>query len=107
MPDEHQSNEISDDPQPEFDPNQPMVYQIRVKSHLDSDWTDWFEGLNITLEKTGHTLLTGPVVDQAALYGLLKKIRDLGMLLISVNYLEPSASTTFGSDQVDTVDDQP
>jgi hypothetical protein len=56
---------------------------------LDSDWTDWFEGLTITLEKTGHTLLTGPVVDQAALHGLLKKIRDLGMSLISVNRLEP------------------
>ena len=83
-----------------------MVYQIRVKSHLDSDWTDWFEGLTITLEKTGHTLLTGPVVDQAALYGLLKKIRDLGILLISVKYLEPAASTMLGSGQVDPVDDQ-
>jgi len=105
MPGEPQSNEISNNPQPESDPNQPMVYQIRVKSHLDSDWTDWFEGLTITLEKSGHTLLTGPVVDQAALYGLLKKIRDLGMLLISVNYLEPPASTTPGSGQVDVVAD--
>jgi hypothetical protein len=67
---------------------QPTIYQIRVKSHLRADWKDWFEGLSITLENTGNTLLTGPVVDQAALYGLLKKVRDLGMLLISVNPLE-------------------
>jgi hypothetical protein len=106
MPGEQQSNEISNNPQPESDPNQPMIYQIRVKSHLDSDWTDWFEGLTITLEKTGHTLISGPVVDQAALHGLLKKIRDLGMLLISVNYLESAASTTLGSGQLDVVDDQ-
>lgn len=61
------------------------VYQIRVKSHLGSDWTDWFEGLTITLEEDGDTLLTGPVLDQAALYRLLKKVRDLGILLVSVN----------------------
>ena len=68
-----------------IDSSPPTVYQIRVKSHLRSDWTDWFEGLTITLEDTGNTLLTGPVVDQAALYGVLKKVRDLGMLLISLN----------------------
>jgi hypothetical protein len=107
MPTKQQSNEIANIPRPESDPNRPMVYQIRVKSHLDSDWTDWFEGLSITLEKTGDTLLTGPVVDQAALHGLLKKIRDLGMLLISVNSLEPAASTTLESAQVDAVDDGP
>ncbi len=61
------------------------IYQIRVRSHLGSDWTDWFEGLTITLEEDGNTLITGPVVDQAALHGLLKKVRDLGMSLISVN----------------------
>ena len=65
-----------------------MVYQIRVKSHLGSDWTDWFEGLTITLEEDGDTLLTGPVVDQAALHGLLKKVRDLGMPLVSVNQVQ-------------------
>ena len=67
-----------------------MIYQIRVKSHLGSDWTDWFEGLTITREEDGDTLLTGPVVDQAALHGLLKKVRDLGMPLVSVNPIEPS-----------------
>ena len=68
-----------------IDSNQPMIYQIKVKSHLSSDWTHWFDGLTITPEEDGDTLLTGPVVDQAALYGLLKKVRDLGMPLISLN----------------------
>ena len=68
-----------------IDLNRPTIYQIRVKSHLSSDWTDWFEGLTITPEEDGDTLLTGPVVDQAALYGLIKKVRDLGMTLISLN----------------------
>jgi len=69
---------------PKTDPSQPMVYQIRVKGHLGSQWTDWFGGLTVTLEDDGETLLTGPVVDQAALHGLLKKVRDLGMPLVSV-----------------------
>ena len=71
------------------DPSQPVVYQIRIKGHLGSQWTDWFEGLTITLEEDGDTLLTGPVIDQAALHGLLKKVRDLGMPLVSVSPLEP------------------
>lgn len=61
-----------------------MDYQIRLKGHLADRWTDWFEGLSITLEANGDTLLTGPVADQAALHGLLRKVRDLGMPLISV-----------------------
>ena len=79
------SNELD----PKKEPSQPMVYQIRVKSHLSSDWTDWFEGLTITLEEDGNTLLTGPVIDQAALHGLLKKVRDLGMPLVSVVPVTP------------------
>jgi hypothetical protein len=66
------------------DPAELTIYQIRLKGHLGSEWSDWFEGLTIILEDNGDTLLTGPVVDQAALYGLLRKIRDLGMPLISV-----------------------
>ena len=64
-----------------------MIYQIRISGHLGPQWTDWFEGLTITLEEDGDTLLTGPVIDQAALHGLLKKVRDLGMPLLSVNSL--------------------
>ena len=63
---------------------QPALYKIRIKGQLDPEWTDWFEGLSITLDENGDTFLTGPVIDQAALHGLLKKIRDLGMPLISV-----------------------
>jgi hypothetical protein len=68
-----------------IDSSQPTIYQIRVKSHLGPEWTDWFDGLTITLEENGDALLTGLVIDQAALYGLLKKVRNLGMALISVN----------------------
>ena len=66
-----------------------MVYQIRIKGHLGRESTDWFEGLTITLHDNGDTLLTGPVVDQAALHGLLKKVRDLGIPLLSVNRTGP------------------
>ena len=68
-----------------IDSSRPTIYQIRINGHLSQEWTDWFEGLTVTPEDNGDTLLTGPVIDQAALHGLLKKIRDLGMLLISVN----------------------
>jgi hypothetical protein len=67
------------------DHDPPMLYEIRVKGHLDERWADWFGGLTITLEEGGNTLLTGPVIDQAALYGLLRKVRDSGMSLLSVN----------------------
>ena len=73
----------------EIDPSQPLVYQIRIKGHLGREWTDWFGGLTITLEDNGETLLTGPVVDQAALHGVLRKVRDLGMPLLSVVCVEP------------------
>ena len=73
---------------PRTDPSQPMVYQIRLQGHLGRQWTEWFEGLTITLDDNGETLLTGPVVDQAALHGLLRKVRDLGMPLLSVIPLE-------------------
>jgi hypothetical protein len=69
--------------------SQPTVYQIRLKGHLSSQWIDWFEGLTITLEDNGDTLLTGLVVDQAALHGLLRKVSNLGIPLISVNRIKP------------------
>lgn len=69
-------------------PQQPNVYQIRFKGHLNGDWTDWFEGLTITLEDNGDTLLTGSLMDQSALHGLLKKVRDLGLSLVSVSLVE-------------------
>jgi len=73
----------------EIDPGQPMVYQIRIKGHLGRQWTDWFGGLTITLEDNGETLLTGPVGDQAALHGLLRKVRDVAMPLLSVVRVTP------------------
>ena len=81
---------------PKTNPSQPPIYQIKVKGHLGQQWADWFEGLTITREEDGNTLLTGPVIDQSALYGLLRKVRDLGMTLLSVNGVD--------LDQVETPD---
>lgn len=73
--------------QPTKNQGQPGFCEIRTKGHLSERWVDWFEGLTITLEESGNTLLAGTVNDQAELYGYLKKVRDLGMPLLSVNYL--------------------
>jgi len=75
---------MSNEHNPKPAPNQIVIYQIRLKGHLGCEWADWFEGLTITLEEDGDTLITGPVIDQAALHGLLKKVRDLGLPLVSV-----------------------
>jgi hypothetical protein len=84
--------------------NQHQCYAIRLKGHLDDRWAEWFEGLTITLEDNGDTLLTGPVIDQAALHGLLKQVRDLGLPLLSVSPVEPGPPTTLGTDQTDQSD---
>jgi len=85
---------MSNAPKQNTDPSQPMIYQIRLECHLDDQWANRFEGMTIKLEENGNTLLTGPVVDQAALFGLLKKIRDMGMPLISVNRVESQSKIT-------------
>ena len=79
---------MPNDQMPKTGLSQPMVYQIRLEGYLGDQWTGWFGDLVITLEENGDTLLTGPVPDQAALFGLLKMVRDLGLQLISVNRLD-------------------
>lgn len=76
------------------DPNEPAPYAIRLKGHLGREWADRFEGLTIVLTEDGDTLLTGPLSDQAALHGLLKKVRDLGIPLLAVNRLESGQAET-------------
>jgi hypothetical protein len=82
---------MSNDFNSKTDPAKPTAYQIRVKGHLGHQWTDWFGGLTITLEENGDTCLTGSVADQAALHGLLRRVRDLGMPLVSVIRVELDA----------------
>ena len=67
----------------------PGRYEIRLKGHLDSRWAAWFDGLSLTNESDGTTIIRGPVADQAALYGLLQKVRDIGLPLVSVTQVEP------------------
>jgi hypothetical protein len=67
----------------------PGRYEIRLKGHLDARWAAWFDGLTVTHDSDGTTIIHGPVPDQAALHGLLQKTRDLGLPLISVNYIDP------------------
>jgi hypothetical protein len=78
-----------DAPSTRPDPGRPTVYQIRVRGYLDDRWPAWAEGLTLTRERSGHTVLTVPVADQAALHGLLRTLRDLGVPLISINPAGP------------------
>ena len=71
------------------DQDQAGLYEIRIKGHLDDKWADWFDGLTITRADNGETVLRGPLVDQAALHGVLRKVRDLGLPLVSVNQIHP------------------
>ncbi len=73
-------------------PDRAIIYHIRLAGHLDPHWADWFDGLHVSLQPDGTTLLSGPVIDQAALHGLLKKVRDLGLPLISVNQVSTHSS---------------
>ena len=80
---------MSNQRKPNTDPSQPLIYRIQIKGHLGAQWAASFEGLTLTLEEDGNTLLTGPVTDQAALYGLLRKVRDLGLPLLEVKRIIP------------------
>lgn len=91
---------MSDEQKSERDPDQPKFFQIRIQGHLSQQWMDWFEGLVITLEEDDNTLLSGPVVDQSALHGILKKIRNLGMPLLAVNSVDPDQAIPTDTDQV-------
>ncbi len=66
----------------------PVIYEIRIGAQLSSQWMSWFDNLAISVEESGETLMVGPLADQAALFGLLKKVRDLGIPLISVNLVQ-------------------
>jgi hypothetical protein len=79
---------MANKPNSTADLDQSNIYQIRIQGHLDHQWSDWFDDLTIMLDEDGTTLLTGPVVDDAALHGLLKKVRDAGLRLLSVNQIE-------------------
>jgi hypothetical protein len=92
-------NLMSNKPAAQSSFDQPNIYQIRVKGTLHQQWSDWFGGLTISPAEDGTTLLTGPVVDDAALHGLLKKVRDSGVPLLSVNRIENA--------QADAVDIEP
>lgn len=74
----------------------PGRYEIRVRGHLDPRWGEWFDGLSLTHEGDGTTLLSGTVVDQAALYGVLRKVRDLGLPLVSVRAVDPAQAGRSG-----------
>lgn len=91
---------MSNKPRPTSDPDEPSIYQIRLRGQLGEQWSDWFAGMTVTLADDGDTQLTGVVVDQAALYGLLKKVRDLGIPLISVTRLEPDQSDGSDADRL-------
>ena len=80
---------MSETDAPMEDQDEPGLYAIRIKGHLDGRWAAWFEGLTITLEDNGDSLLTGAVVDQAALHGLLRRVRDLGLPLLAVMCMQP------------------
>jgi hypothetical protein len=80
---------MSNTPKPEAGSGEATIYQIRLKGHLGPQWSGWFEGMDLARQANGDTIMTGPVVDQAALHGLLKRMRDLGLPLLSIVQVEP------------------
>jgi hypothetical protein len=80
------------------DRHEPGRYEVRLKGHLDQRWAAWFDGLSLSRETDGTTIIHGPVADQAALHGLLHKVRDTGLPLVSVTCVEPDAAETPGNE---------
>ena len=89
---------MSNTPNPIPDASQDRVYQIRIKGHLGPHWGDWFDRMTTTAEANGDTLLTGPILDQAELHGLLRRIRDLGIPLISLMRLDANQAAAIDTD---------
>ena len=80
---------MSDPPAASDTRREPRHYEIRLKGHLEARWAAWFDGLSLSQESDGTTVIRGPVIDQAALHGLLSKVRDLGLPLIAVTQVDP------------------
>ena len=92
---------MSSKPNAETHPKQPSIYEIKIKGRLGSHWSDWFEGLTITPDENDTTLLTGPVIDEAALHGLLKKVRDSGLQLLLVERVESGQANAIDNEESD------
>ena len=92
---------MSDTPTSSSD--RPSIYHIRITGHLDDEWADWFGGASVEPEQDGNTLLICQVIDQSTLHGLLRRIRDLGMPLISINRVGPSVTTQLHFDECNLV----
>lgn len=91
MNDQDRCRAMTENTHPENESNEPAAYQIRIQGHLGPDWSGWFQDMSVTLEDHGQTLVSGPIADQAALHGLLKQVRDLGLPLLSVVRIDPCA----------------
>lgn len=85
---------MSNGSNPESGSSRPLTYEVRIEGHLGSDWADWFDGVIVSRLDDGDTLLIGPMVDQAALHAVLRRVRDLGLTLVSVRRLPVAAPRT-------------